>query len=97
MSQLVQNNQEQWLKVLGKGMVTLPKKWRQELGIENGDIVKAKKEGNRVVIEAQPPAKQTAPYRIYSDAEINQFLEDDKLQEELAQNLRAKFPGTHGT
>jgi AbrB family looped-hinge helix DNA binding protein len=32
--------------VLGKGMVTLPKKWRDEMGLGTGDIVKAKKEGN---------------------------------------------------
>ncbi len=69
------NNQEEWLKILGKGMLTLPKKWRDELGISNGDIVKAKKEGNKVVIEAQKT--KLAPYRVYSDREIENFLKDD--------------------
>jgi antidote-toxin recognition MazE-like antitoxin len=42
MAQTVQGtNREEWLKVLGKGMITLPKKWRDEMGIENGDVVKA--------------------------------------------------------
>ena len=36
MNQPIANDgQEAWLKVLAKGMVTLPKKWRDELGIEN--------------------------------------------------------------
>lgn len=87
MTQVMQNNQEEWLKVLGKGMVTIPKKWRKELGIENGDIVKAKKVGNRVVIEAAR-AKATAPYRIYSAAEIDEFLREDKLPEDLSRKAK---------
>ena len=94
MSQTIQDYKEEWLKVLGKGMVTLPKKWRKELGIENGDVVKAKKEGNKVIIEAFPQTRQAAPYRVYSDAEIDEFLKEDKLPEDLVQKVRTKFPGT---
>lgn len=72
----INNNQEEWLKILGKGMVTLPKKWRDELGISNGDIVKARKDGNRVVIETQK--NKLAPYRVYSDSEIDEFMKNDK-------------------
>jgi AbrB family looped-hinge helix DNA binding protein len=90
MSQLIQNNkQEEWLKVLGKGMVTLPKKWRDEMGIENGDIVKAKKEGEKIVIETQ--TKITAPYRIYSADEIKGFLADDNIPDELVQKAQRKI------
>lgn len=45
------NIEETWLKVLGKGMITLPKKWRDDMGVTTGDVIKAKKEGRRVVIE----------------------------------------------
>ena len=82
------SNQE-WLKVLGKGMVTLPKKWRDAMGIETGDIVKAKKEGDKVVIEAQNT--NTAPYRIYSDTEIEEFLKEDKLAPSLKKRIQAKL------
>lgn len=78
--------QQEWLKVLGKGMVTLPKKWREEMGITNGDIVKAKKDGNKVIIEGIQ--KKTAPYRIYSTTEINEFLKEDKLSEKLAKKVK---------
>ena len=92
MSQAAQNiNKEEWLKVLGKGMITLPKRWRDEMGIENGDVVKAKKEGNTVVIEAKPQPEPSAPYRVYSDKEIAEFLEEDKLPEGLAQKAQQRL------
>ena len=92
MAQAVHNtNQEEWLKVLGKGMITLPKKWRDEMGIENGDVVKAKKEGNTVVIEAQPQRKPAAPYRVYSADDIKEFLEEDELPETFAKEVQERL------
>ena len=93
MAQTVQNtNQEEWLKVLGKGMITLPKKWRDEMGIEDGGVVKAKREGNTVVIEAQPQRKPAAPYRVYSADEIKEFLDEDKLPEGFAEKVQDRLP-----
>lgn len=86
---ITNNSQETWLKVLAKGMVTLPKKWRDELGITNGTLVKAKKEGNKVVIEVQP--RKLAPYRVYSDAEIDEFLKEDELPASLAEEVQKKL------
>src|SRR3712207_194185 len=93
MTQAVQSTtQEEWLKVLGKGMITLPKKWRDEMGIEDGGVVKAKKEGNTVVIEAQPQRKPTAPYRVYSADEIKAFLDEDKLPKGFAEKVQERLP-----
>lgn len=86
MNQAIVNINQEWLKVLGKGMVTLPIKWRKELGIEEGDIVKAKKVGNRVVIEIQQ--SDLAPYRVYSDEEIEEFIKEDKLPKAFVQKVR---------
>lgn len=86
MSQTVVNNNQELLRVLGKGMVTIPKKWREELGIETGDIVKAKKEGKRVVIEA--PKQSIAPYRVYNDDEIDEFLKEDELPANFAKKVQ---------
>jgi bifunctional DNA-binding transcriptional regulator/antitoxin component of YhaV-PrlF toxin-antitoxin module len=69
--------------------VTLPKKWRDELGIENGSLVKARKEGNKLIIEVQP--RKLAPYRVYSDAEIDEFLKEDQLSEALFQKIQNKL------
>ena len=67
-------------------MVTIPKSWRDELGITEGDVIKAKKEGKRVIIEPQP--YQSVPYRVYSDEEIDEFLKEDKLPAKLAVKVR---------
>lgn len=83
-----QRTEEEWLKVLGKGMVTLPKKWQEELGITTGDIVKAKKVGKRVVIESRNSG--LAPYRVFTDAEIDDFLEADKLPTSLIKKLERR-------
>lgn len=86
MNQIVNNINQEWLKVLGKGMVTIPKQWREELGLQEGDIVRAKKEGNKLVIE--PQKKPLAPYRIYSNAEIDAFLKEDVLPRSLFKKVR---------
>ncbi len=89
MSQVTVNSNQEWLKVLGKGMITIPKGWRDELGIEEGTIVKAKKEGNKVIIEAH--LASTVPYRVYSDTEINEFLKEDTLPQALSKKVKANI------
>lgn len=89
MSQIVVNTNPEWLKVLGKGMVTIPKQWREELGLKEGDIVKAKKEGNRVIIE--PQKSNLAPYRVYSGSEIDAFLKEDKLSRSLLKKAQKRL------
>lgn len=86
MKQVNVNTQETWLKVLGKGMVTLPKKWRDDLGIATGNVIKAKKEGRKVVLVAQQT--ESVPYRVYNDAEINEFLQADTNLNENPQTKR---------
>jgi bifunctional DNA-binding transcriptional regulator/antitoxin component of YhaV-PrlF toxin-antitoxin module len=66
-----------------------PKKWRDELGIEDGSLVKARKEGNKLIIKVQP--RKLASYRVYSDAEIDEFLKDDELSEALFQKIQNKL------
>jgi len=91
MNKPLQSNQVKWLRVLGKGMVGLSKRWREEMGIENGDIVKARKEGNRVVIEVQLRTKSSVPYRVFTDAEIDEFLKEDRLPRNVVQKTRNKL------
>lgn len=79
MNNLISNNQEEWVRILGKGMITIPKSWREELGLTEGEIVKAKKVGNKVIIESADPA----PYRIFSDVEIKEWLKIDQIPAKL--------------
>lgn len=85
---IVPKEQEEWLRILGKGMVTIPKSWREELEIKEGNMIRAKKEGNRIIIETIP---KDTPYRIYSSAELKQFLKRDVLPSGLKKKLAIKF------
>ena len=85
---LVNKTQEEYLRILGKGMVTIPKEWRDELGLEEGKIVKAQKIGNKLIVEAP---EKTAPYRIFSAVEIEQWLQADRLPESLSQKIDQKL------
>lgn len=87
MSNLILNNQEEWVRILGKGMITIPKSWRDELGLTEGEIVKAKKVGNKVIIESS----ESAPYRIFSDMEIKEWLKEDQLPAQLETKINEKI------
>lgn len=88
MNQPIAIVQEEWLRVLGKGMITLPIRWRKDMGITPGKVVKAKKIGNKVVIENEA---LYAPIRSYTDEEIDQFVKDDQLSPKLAAKIDAKI------
>lgn len=70
-------SQDEWIRILGKGMVTIPKKWRDDLGFIEGDMIKAKKRGKTVILSSIKT--QSVPYRIYSNDEIKTFLADDQI------------------
>ena len=68
--------QEDILRVLTKGMVTIPKKWRERLAIQAGDRVRASLRERQIIVE---PMEQKAPYRIYSQEELDEFAKNDTL------------------
>ena len=68
--------QEEWLRVLKKGMVTIPKAWRLDFGFEEGSFIKAKKTADKITIE---PTEKKVPYRIYSQNELLGFIKNDRL------------------
>lgn len=76
---------EVWIKILPKGLITLPKKMREKLNIKAGDIAKIKIIGKNMVIEP----KETVKYRLYSDKEIDRWVKDDKLPAKLAKKANA--------
>lgn len=80
--------QEEYLRILGKGMITIPKVWRDELGLEEGGIVKAQKIGNKLIVET---LAENAPYRTFSDVEIEQWLQADRLPKNLSEKIDRKL------
>jgi AbrB family looped-hinge helix DNA binding protein len=87
MKQQIQD-QEEWLRVLSKGMVTIPKTWREEFGFNEGDIIKARKSQGKIIIET---VNKPVPYRVYSQKEFQQFIKDDKLPEKVSREIDRKL------
>jgi len=75
---------EEWVRILGKGMVTIPKVFRDELGFKEGEIAKIRKFGKRLVIEPREMGKT----EIYTDKELLEMLELDKLPAKLAKKAQ---------
>jgi len=81
----VQPVQEEWIKILSNGLITIPKAWREQTGIREKDVLKAKLVDNKIILE---PQNQDREIRIFSDKEIQQWIEDDKLPKELADETK---------
>jgi len=76
------------LLVLTKGMITIPKKWRVNLGFKKGDRLRAVKKDYQIILE---PLEKEVPYRVYSQKELNQFIKDDVLPKNLKQKIQKKL------
>lgn len=72
--------EEKWVIVGKKGVITLPKSMRDQIGMEEGAIAKAKLVDNKIVIEP----REEFGYRIFTKAQIEQWKKDDELPPESA-------------
>ncbi|MEK7633683.1 MAG: AbrB/MazE/SpoVT family DNA-binding domain-containing protein [Patescibacteria group bacterium] len=82
MQQLIQ---EELVKLQPKGLITIPKKFREEFGFEENGLVRIKKDKDKLTIE---PVR-TLPYKVrsYTDKEIEEFF---KLDDEETKELKRK-------
>lgn len=76
---------EEWVKILGKGMVTIPKKFRDDLGMRAGEVARIRKVGNRLVVES----RDVASYETYGDRDFREMMLADKLSPKLAKKVRS--------
>lgn len=72
--------QEEWVKILSKGLITIPKTFRDQLGIKEGEVVRIKKVGSRLIMEP----KYMIDDELYSDKELKEMLDEDKFSGNLA-------------
>lgn len=82
------NIQEEWVNVLSKGIITIPKKMRETVGIKEGDVTKVRVVGRTIVIE---PRKESA-VRTFTDEEIKEWLKEDELPKELIKKIDKLWP-----
>lgn len=70
------------VKALPKGQVTIPREFREALGIQADTLLDISLAGDHLEIR---PLRQAGPaFRRYSDEDIARFLDEDKLDEETA-------------
>lgn len=72
--------QEEIVRILPKGLITIPKYLRIELGLEESSLARIKSEKGRLIIE--PVRMISYPVRSYSNEEIKEFLEEDEKETE---------------
>lgn len=82
--------QETWIKVLSKGVITIPKEFREQLGLEEGDVAKAKVIGNALVIQSRKTADYSN-YRLFTKEQIDKFVEEDQLPEPQASEVEKRL------
>jgi bifunctional DNA-binding transcriptional regulator/antitoxin component of YhaV-PrlF toxin-antitoxin module len=71
---------EDIIKFQPKGVITIPKKLRKHAGLMDRVLVRAKAQKGKITLE--PIYTTPYPIRTFSDEEINEWLELDKLESE---------------
>ena len=73
------------VRVQSKGLITIPKEYREEIGLEESDFVRVRKKAQQIIIE--PVRVLPYPVRSYTKKEIDEFL---KLDEKESKKLKKK-------
>lgn len=79
---------EEWVKILNKGLMTIPKSMREKVGIKEGEVAKVRRIGRILVIEP----RDIADYRIFTDKEIEEWVKNDKLPANLVKKVKDYWP-----
>ncbi len=74
------------VKVLDKGQITIPRKFREALGIQKWTLMSVYLVDDH--LELAPLRDEEGALRRYTDEDIARFLEEDKLDEKTAKRVR---------
>ena len=66
---------EEIVRIQAKGLITIPKRLRRDLGFTENSLARFKKEKGRLIIE--PVRTLPYPVRSYTDQEVEEFLRLD--------------------
>lgn len=70
------------IQMPSRGQITLPTDFRRKLGLTEGSLLQISLVGDR--IEIRPAPTTEVKLREYTEAEISQFLADDRIDEQTA-------------
>lgn len=80
--------QNVWVNILSKGVITLPKKIRERVGIKEGDVASVYVEGNRIIIEP----RETIAYRTFTPEQIARWEKEDRLPVKYRNRIEELWP-----
>lgn len=83
--------QQVTIKPLAKGQITIPVSFRRQLNIKNDTLLQAELMQDGIFLKPINLAWKEKYVRQFSDEEIKQWLEDDKLDEETLQKIKKFF------
>jgi bifunctional DNA-binding transcriptional regulator/antitoxin component of YhaV-PrlF toxin-antitoxin module len=72
---------------MSDGQITIPARMRRALSIDETSLIEIRLDGDRLIISNVTP-RDDESVRIFSDEEIAEFLEEDKISPELAEWAR---------
>ena len=77
------------VKPLSRGQITIPIEFRRKLGIGSNTILNLSLKGNKIEITPAIVREfNEEELREYTDKEISQFLQDDKIDEDTARTVK---------
>ena len=81
------------VKPRARGQITIPADFREELGIDENTVLQMRLRGTRIEITPLRVADDDRLLREYDPAEIQAFLEEDKLDRRMAEKARKLLSG----
>ena len=77
------------VRPLSRGQITIPIEFRKKLGIDTNTILSLALRGNKIEITPAIVLEvDEEDLREYTDEEISQFLQDDKIDRETARTVK---------
>ena len=81
------------VKPRARGQITIPADFREELGIDENTVLQMRLRGTRIEITPLRVADDDRLFREYDPADIQAFLEEDKLDRRTAEKARKLLAG----
>ncbi|MCL4384891.1 MAG: AbrB/MazE/SpoVT family DNA-binding domain-containing protein [Actinobacteria bacterium] len=77
------------VRPLSRGQITIPIEFRKKLGIDSNTILSLALKGNKIeIVPAIVREVDEEELREYTDKEISQFLQDDKIDQETVRTVK---------
>jgi len=81
------------VKPRARGQITIPAEFRDQLGIDENTVLQMRLEGTKIEITPLRVVDDDRLLREYDPADIQAFLEEDKLDRRTAEKARKLLAG----